>query len=210
MIGPEIAPESVMVEKMLSDARSEADRIIEKARFALESGRKRAEIEAEEIRKDMIARTVGQIEKIRKREISLAKMEARRTLLNAREKLISIAYESIRRRLSDMRREPIYRESLLNLSSEAIKSVGGDRVILRFSNLDRNVVDQGFLDELLKRTDKRIEVEVRMDLSDEKAGCIALSGDQRVVFDNTYDARMKRLEQTLRARIVEELRKQDG
>ncbi|MGQ9810972.1 MAG: V-type ATP synthase subunit E [bacterium] len=210
MIGPEIAPESVMVEKMLSDARSEADRIIEKARFALESGRKRAEIEAEEIRKDMIARTVGQIEKIMKREISIAKMEARRTLLNAREKLISIAYESIRRRLSDMRREPIYRESLLNLSSEAIKSVGGDRVILRFSNLDRNVVDQGFLDELLKRTDKRIEVEVRMDLSDEKAGCIALSGDQRVVFDNTYDARMKRLEQTLRARIVEELRKQDG
>lgn len=210
MIGPEIAPESVMVEKMLSDARSEADRIIEKARFALESGRKRAEVEAEKIRKDMIARTVGQIEKIRKREISLAKMEARRTLLNAREKLISIAYESIRRRLSDMRREPIYRESLLNLSSEAIKSVGGDRVILRFSNLDQNVVDQGFLDELLKRTDKRIEVEVRMDLSDEKAGCIAVSGDQRFVFDNTYDSRMKRLEQTLRARIVEELRKQDG
>lgn len=210
MIGPEIAPESVMVEKMLSDARSEADRIIEKARFALESGQKRAEIEAEKIRKDMRARKMGQIEKIRKREISLARMEARRTLLNAREKLISIAYESIRRRLSDMRREPIYRESLLNLSSEAIKSVGADRVILRFSNLDQNVVDQGFLDELLKRIDKRIEVEVRMDLSDEKAGCIAVSGDQRVVFDNTYDARMKRLERTLRARIVEELRKQDG
>ncbi len=210
MICPDTGPESAIIESILSDARSEADRIIAKAKRALESQQKKAEMEATKIKEDAISRATTEIERIRKREISIAKMEAKRILLGARERLISMALERIRERLSELRREPAYRESLLNLSSEAIGSIGANRVILRFSNIDSKLIGQSFIDELRRRVGGEAEVEVRTDLGDDKAGCIALSSDQRVVFDNTYDARIKRFEQALRAKIAEELVRQDG
>lgn len=203
-------PESGIVDKILSDARSEANRIIERAQSALDSERRKAEIEASKVRDEIVGRKVEQIEKIRKREISIARMEAKRILLNAREKLISIVLEGVKQRLSRLRQEPVYREALLNLALEAVGSIGGDRLILRFSKSDQKIVVNDFLDDLVRRIGGKPEIEVRMDLDDDQAGCMAVSPDQRVIFDNTFDARIRRFEQVVRARIAEELQGQDG
>lgn len=207
--GSQGTPESVIIEKILGDARSEARRIIEKAQRALDSQRKNAEMEASRLRHEIIRRKMEQIDKLRKREISIARIEAKRILLNTREKLISIVLDGVKQRLSVLRREPGYREVLLNLASEAVRSIGGAHVILRLSKLDEKIVDADFITELVARLGERPKIEIRTDLDENQAGCIAVSSDYRMIFDNTFDARIRRFERVLRARIAEEIQRED-
>lgn len=204
--GYKVDPEAAITEKILADARAQAERLIENADRAASLERQKTDREIVKIEEDTRAGWVTKVEKLRMREVSIARIEARRVLLNARERAVTKMFEEIERGLDHLRENPSrYREGLRNLAVEALAAVGGEEVVLRFGERDRGLVDDAFVSMVsggVERTDKGIRFRVEFGRDVTGGGCIATSADGRIVFDNTFGRRLGRLRPELRAMIV--------
>ncbi len=206
-------PEAAIIEQIIGDAKAEAGKILENAKMTAAAEKKRAERELAKFEEDIRAGWEAKVEKIRMREVSTAKIEARRILLNAREQAVAGVFGDIKAGLGHLREDPgRYRESLRNLAVEAVTAVGGDDVVLIISERDGGLVDDAFIEDVRRRADAAVSgtgFRVEFDSADASGGCKATSAGGRVVFDNTYDRRLERLRSEIRAMIVTELEKTD-
>jgi vacuolar-type H+-ATPase subunit E/Vma4 len=206
-------PEAAITEKILADAHAQAERLIENAGRGASAERQKTDREIVKVEEDIRAGWNSKVEKVRMREVSTARIESRRILLNAREKAVTKMFDEIEQGLGRLRENPgRYREALRNLAAEAATAVGGDEVILRFSERDRGLVNDAFVNEVtgrVKSIDESIRFRVEFDRDDTGGGCIATSADGRILFDNTFGRRLERLRPELRAMIVRELAKDD-
>lgn len=204
-----VNPEEAITEKILADAHSQAERLIENADRAAAAERKKTDSEISKIEEDIRAGWDTKVEKLRMREVSIARIEARRILLNAREKAVTKMFDEIERGLEALRENPgRYREGLKNLAAEAVEAVGGDEVILKFSERDKGLVNDAFLKDLedgIKSIAGSTRFRVEFDRDLRGGGCICISADGRIVFDNTFERRLDRLRPELRSMIVGEL-----
>ena len=121
-------------------------------------------------------------------------------------------FAEIEEGLGHLREDPgRYRESLRRLAIEAVAAIGGEGVVLRFSERDRGLADESLLNEI------RAGVEAAGGGTTFRAeftggaggGCVAASADGRVVFDNTLGRRLERMRSGIRAMIVGKLAKND-
>ena len=204
-------PEGAIVERILGDADAEAARLIANAGRAAEAEGLKTQREIEKIEADIRTGWDAKVEKIRMREVSTARIESRRILLNAREEAVSRMFGEIEEGLGHLRENPgRYRESLCRLAAEAAAAIGGEEVVLRFGERDGGLVDDAFVDEVKARLEGAAagpRFRVEFESGDNGGGCVATSPDGRIVFDNTYGRRLERLRPELRATIVSELEK---
>jgi vacuolar-type H+-ATPase subunit E/Vma4 len=170
---------------------------------------KKTEREVAKFEEDLRAGWDDRVEKIRTREVSTARIEARRLLLNARERAVVRVFDEIMSGLGFMREDPgRYRDSLTRLAVEAVRAVGGEGIVLRLSERDRGLADEGFMQAVSDGAGMAAgagSLRLEFDTADTGGGCVATSADGRVVFDNTFPRRLERMRSELRALIVEEL-----
>jgi vacuolar-type H+-ATPase subunit E/Vma4 len=211
---PGAAPEAAIIERILEDARAEAARLLENAGRGATAEKNKTEREIAKIEKEARAGWDDKVEKVRMREISTARVEARRVLLNAREKAIDKMFGEVEMGLGRLREDPgRYREALRNLAAEALTAVAGGGAVLRISESDRGYADDDFLRQVESRMGDAAagtHFHVEFDREDYGGGCIATSADGRIVFDNTFGRRMERLRPEIRAMMVKELEKSHG
>jgi vacuolar-type H+-ATPase subunit E/Vma4 len=210
----ESGQENGIVQSILAEAEAQAQRIIESARKIVEAENERTRKEVEANRQEILAKADERAKKIRAREVATAHVESQRVLLKAREDAVTNVVARIEEGLRALRKDAAqYRQSLLNLACEAIGSVGGNEVRLVVSNADREFLDHEFLDAV--GTALRAQLgsapaivpEFRED--DLDGGCVALSPNGRVVYENTFPRRLERMRRRLRASIVREIRKEN-
>ncbi len=208
------APESAITARLLADAEEQAKRIIENAERSAAAEERKTHKEIEEIERDSRADLDARIEKIHMREVSTAKIESRRILLDAREQAVARMFADIEQGLARLREDPgTYRRSLRKLAAEAAAAIGGDEVVLKFSERDRGLVDDAFLRDLEALLgDAGAGVKFRVEFTDDDGGggCTAASPDGRVVYDNTLRRRLERMRPEIRAMIVAELAGDEG
>ena len=204
-------PEAAIIEQIIGDAETQAKRLVDNAALGVTAEEKKTEREVAKFEQDVRAGWEDRIEKIRMREISTAKIESRRILLNAREQAVAAVFDEIAAGLGHLREDPgRYRQSLSSLAAEAVRAIGGDEVVLRISERDSGIADDDFIAgvrESAGMTSGRTHVRVEFEAEDTAGGCIAASADGRVVFDNTYGRRLERLRSDIRTSIVRELEK---
>jgi V/A-type H+-transporting ATPase subunit E len=207
-------PEAAITDKIIADAREQAGKLIRNAGRGAAAEEKKTEREIEKIEQDVRAGWEARVEKIRMREVSTARIESRRILLNAREEAVARMFTEIEEGLSRLREDrERYRESLLNLAAEAVTAIGGGGVVLKFGEGDRGVADEAFLGEIRSRVEGAAPgTDFRAEFTDGDpgGGCIATSPDGRIVFDNTLLWRLERMRPAIRAKIVEELAKNNA
>jgi len=199
-----------IVEKILADAESQAQRVIENANRAAEAETEKARKEAQRIQDDILAEAEQKAENLRSRELSTAKIEAKRTLLRAREEAVSKVLGQVETILKGIREDrDRYGRSLANLAVEAVTAVGEPEVVLKVSQADEGVVDNTFIDGVSSRVRElsgdETRIELEFDLEDMGGGCVAKSTQGRVIFDNTFRRRLERMKPQLRAAIIREL-----
>jgi vacuolar-type H+-ATPase subunit E/Vma4 len=208
-------PEEGMVEKILSDGRAQADRALDSAQRSVESERRKAEAQAEKARSEILGRAERKTRVLKEKEIATAHIESKRVLLRAREEAISKIFGAIEQELARVREDPAgYRRALRNLAVEAVAAVGVERVLLKVAKEDEALADASFLKDVTAAVDSStggaVKFDMRPDPGISGGGCVAVSEDGRIVFDNTFRRRVERMKPQLRALIVKEVLKTNG
>jgi vacuolar-type H+-ATPase subunit E/Vma4 len=205
-------PEEGMVEKIIGDARSEADRAIKNAERSVEAERRKAQNRAEAARQEILESVQRKADRLRSKEIASAQIESKRLLLKAREQAIAGVLEIIEQGVVELREDPSrYRKALRKLAAEAVTAVDLPEVLLRVAPEDAALTEGGFIAEVagdvktLSGRDVQIRIEIDSDLP--SGGCIAASGDGRIIYDNTFRRRLERMKPGLRSLIVREVLK---
>jgi len=198
-----------LLEKIWEKAQQEAERIREeakvKAKEILEEAKKRAEtvkIEREtEIRLRIRRRLY--------REYALKKLELRRyfileknkALKELLERAIKIAYDLAEKRDSK------YLEALKKLAINAVSRVGSEKVILYCCSEE----DKAYLKEVIREISdvvsqrRKVEIIVADKVLNCNGGVIAVSADGRIIYNNTLNARIKRVETELLPALLSKL-----
>ncbi|ACS32645.1 V-type ATP synthase subunit E [Thermococcus gammatolerans] len=177
------------IQYILSEAQREAEKLKEEAR-------KRAQSQAEWILRK--AKTQAEIEK--QRIIANAKLEVRRKKLAVQEELIGEVLSAMREKLAALPDDE-YFEALVSLTKEAIEELGTKKIVLRSNERTLKLIDSR-----MEEFSEKVGVEVSLGEPIECIGGVLVeSPDGTVRVDNTFDARIERLESELRATVAKAL-----
>ncbi|MFQ5793788.1 MAG: V-type ATP synthase subunit E [Candidatus Bipolaricaulia bacterium] len=142
-----------IVEKILSEAQTEADRTINEAKSQAEEIRRTGKDEAERARKPILDKAHREAERRRRMHRSLAELDTRNRLLATRRELLDQVFAEVNRRLAEID-EASYKNLLQRLIVEATET-GTEQVVV--SAADRKRLGNGFLESVnaeLKRSGK--------------------------------------------------------
>lgn len=135
----------------------------------------------------------------RARILHQARFESLQIVGTAREELVGTALCETKRRLANVRMEPIYRAVLHQLTREALIALNGSLQETGQTRLEADPLDQGLLEGILR--DLRLNLPIDYVLNCQ-GGLTAKSEDGRVVVINTLEARLERATSHLRCYLA--------
>jgi V/A-type H+/Na+-transporting ATPase subunit E len=171
------------VEQTLAQARAEADRITTESATALE--RRRRETTA--------ARDSARVLEV-EHAVTLARREARRSILEARERLLERVFAAARAELPAAAAGPVYRASLPAALSGALAAVGGEQAVIRCPEMLARELERA-------RPPGSTSVPVEVDVAS-GSGFRVASADGAVEVDDTLESRLDRLRFVLARRVL--------
>jgi V/A-type H+-transporting ATPase subunit E len=194
-----------------------ASQIIEDARKCAERIKQRAEAEARtvtaEAAQSVTAARDGALQEAKARAArrervnrALIQQEVRRLRLQRRQEILERARAETERRLAELAAGPAYRGSLKNLALRAIQAMSGSRFQLVLRPEDRQACGEWLLAEVRADAREKLGRDVELALADEtleaSGGLIVKGADGHEAADQTFEARLRRLWDQVRAEIA--------
>lgn len=180
------------IKYLLGEANKEAESIKKEAE-------ERARSRAEWIMRK--AETQAEIEK--QRIIANAKLEARKKKLRVQEEIITEVFRSLKERLASMPEED-YLETLKVLILESVKELEVDSVIVSSNEKTLNLLkdkSRSIKAYITRNFGKKVQIEFGEPINT-IGGVLVQSSDRSVRVDNTFEARIERMESELRTKIA--------
>ncbi len=218
----------LICQKIRDDANSQADSILRKAKQNAGLRIKLAKAEANKYLEQKKEEAKGKTADIRKRSFSTVGLETRRIIAKAREELIAEVLEEVKIKGKNFRQQLEYPgwlksiiiEGLLNIAQNQVHPVrniedsiperkisNGVKVVA--SGLDSKIIEKDFVsdikNELKKNHNLDVGIETVFDKNIRDAGVYIKSRDERIIFRNTFLARMERQKNQLRLLIFKEI-----
>ncbi len=173
-------------EKILAEANADAARIMVEAR---ERASNALEIKMRVQRSEAYAEA--------RRTVDSAELEARKRIMSFREDLMREIFQALEQRLKEFRKEPEYLQFLLSSVEEGVENLSGSAFVVEL-----NEEDQKLLEGELENLAVRLNVKMDMKLSTSLGGGVRIyTADRRILFDNSFSARLKRMEEDIRQEI---------
>ncbi len=189
--------------KILEDADIQVKKILEEAEKEKEEILKKAEEEANKRYEEIIKRGEKEAEMVYNRIIAEAKLEAKKKLLKAKEKIIEKAIQKIKEDLFKLPEKPEYRDKLYKLTVEAIELLGEeDSYIAKINKRDINLLKE-IQNELKYDFGKNITLKV--ETVDIIGGIILQTIDKTKEVDNSLEAIFERKLPEIRIKLSEKL-----
>jgi len=190
-------------QEILADAAKRADRLRRSAKKdagkiladAEENARAAADALLEKADADAAARA--------RIELATVPLERRRMELAARQETIDAVF----RDALDVLRARDYdvRDAIARLALAAAAEMRRTSLVLRVADADQHVLDDAFLDKLSQDAPPGISFEPGDPLPDTAGGVLVQTRDAREIFDNTFEARLRRLKESLRDVVASQL-----
>lgn len=196
----------LIIEEINREAEQKIKYLLDEAREQAEKIRQEAE-ERGKVRAEWILRkaeTQAEIEK--QRIVASARLEARKKKLETQEKLINEVFQGLKDRLASLPDEE-YLETVKALLLESLKELDVDSVVLRSNERTLGLIKENSRSikaYITKNLGRKVEIELGEPIQT-MGGILVESADGRVRVDNTFEARIERLESELRARIAKAL-----
>ncbi len=173
--------------KIIEDASAQADFMLTAAEKEKSGILKEANQEAENKKKEILRKNEIEIEKMKQKIFSTLNLEKKKLFLEEKGRFIEAIIEKVRETAMEFRKDPGYKKFLEKAISEGVEVVGEGEAEVLYSGLDEKIIKGDFI--------KNINgVELEFKKSDFKdIGVIAQSKDSRLIYDNTFSARFKRL-----------------
>ena len=194
--------------KIIEDAGREASSILDQARQRREDKLAVARREADRAREEAVAQARAQAERDRKRRLAGAAGEARNILMLAREQAVDGVFARVRERAEALRDEKEYRDDLAGLVVEAARAVDRPEMEVVLSPRDAQALGAEIAGRAARARDGNPPLPSRIVVSGggaDEAGALVRAEGGRVVFDNTFSARLRRLAPSLRRMAYREL-----
>ncbi len=179
--------------RILSDAKLKADDIIReaegKARSVVEQSRSQAQKETEAI----LARAKIEAEALRRSILSSKVRTNRLKVLDEKNRIVRAVLRSVEDQLSTISETSMFQDTVKKLVGEALEAVDTDEPIVRLGFRGTTTKDLD-LDKILSKG-ARLVVEDKA--IDELGGVVASDSKGRVVYNNSFRARIDRLDTQL-------------
>jgi vacuolar-type H+-ATPase subunit E/Vma4 len=184
---------------VLNEAHAEAEQILAEAEAKAQAVRKRAQEQASAERTEILARASQEAERLRSQAVASAQLQARTAELERREKLLNSVFEAAQQQLSDMPQRADYDQIARELLRQALMSLGADTARIRADERTRTVLT----DQVLTGISEELGVQVTHGTPLEHGvGLIVQTADGHREYDNTLEARLGRLQNTLRVPVL--------
>jgi V/A-type H+-transporting ATPase subunit E len=173
--------------RIIEDATFQADFMLTRAEKEKSEILKEANQEAENKKKEILRKNEIDIEKIKQKIFSTLNLEKKKLFLEEKGRFIESIIEKVRETAMEFRKDPGYKKFLEKAVSEGVEVVGEKEAEVLYSGLDEKIIKDDFI--------KNINgVALEFKKSDFKdIGVIVQSKDSRLIYDNTFSARFKRL-----------------
>jgi len=171
---------------ILAEAEADAARIVAEARERVEN----------EQASELLVRSSAAYAEA-KRIVDSAELEARKRIMTFREQVVQEILEALQERLKEFSKGPGYGDFLMKALREGVDHLGGTAFVVEL-----NAADLDLLAERAKKwaDEHSLTVELKPSGSID-AGLQVCTVDQRLLYDNTLAARLRRSENDIRQEI---------
>lgn len=187
-----------LIERVLTKARDEAAALTARAEKALERAVRQAEQQTRQ-RLTAAASAVREAAVQRKHSIlAETQQEERRRLMNIREEAVEAVFDAALDALADPRDKPARCALLVKLVGEGVRALGVDAVRVQLNDAERALVCQGEWPGEIEGAAVTIDNESIAS----RGGPVVSDASGRVVYENTFEARLARKRDELRGQVA--------
>ncbi|MCK5534202.1 hypothetical protein KAI68_03725 [bacterium] len=195
------------------EARKEIDSILSESKERVLQRLNNGKKESEQIYKQIISKAQVESKLLEKKILSEITFQIKKIELEAKEEIINEVLKCVDKKKKIFSTSKRYPEVLKQFIIEGILNLEENQVKIIINKADKKIVDKKFISAVETELDKKYSFKVKIDLTTKEMiddlGVIIKSQNERIVFDNTFQARMKRLDNSIRATIARKLFK-DG
>ena len=201
------SPHEALIEKILGDAKKEADETIERSRKTaqgvldekLEEARKKAEGES----KSLIKAAEDQAKSIIESSIANSRIRMNWMILSEKEKIIERVFEEVKKKLREFTRTNEYDKILESLIEEGAIAAGGGELQVHLNSYDyeRSLALDRLSDNVEKATGVRTMLGKATETAETIGGALIKSKDGKVAVDNTLESLIESRRKDLEPKI---------
>ena len=185
--------------RILSDARVKAGDIIregeEKATQIVETARSQAEKEASSI----LAKARVDADSLKRSILSSKIRSSRLRLLEEKNRIVQSVLSSVEEKLFTISGTEMFQDTLKKMVSEAVDAVESDDLVVRVGFSEVSKKSLGSIDPILPKGAKLVIEERPID---KLGGVVASDPTGKIVYNNSFRARMERLDSQLLSLIA--------
>ncbi len=203
-----------IIRQIIEDGENEIKSISEKAERTASEITEKAEDKGDEIAEKILKESREKGEAIRRRTLSSVNIEVKRTKLKAREEIVSAINQKVHEGLEKIRSDSRYPDLLADMIVEAAIGLEGDSFQVHVDRRDLALLKNkvfGIVRE--KALEKGIDIRHLEEKPLEKRSIggarVGIPGG-RVIFDNTFEARIYRMRDEIRNVIFKEVFEPEG
>jgi len=180
--------------RILSDAKLKAAGVVEQAEDKSKQVLDEAQAQARRDANDILAKASLEAESIRRSILSSRIRANRLRILDEKNKIVQSVLKSVEQGLSDIADSDQFESTLKRLVAEAIEAVGTDDAVVKigFRNAERKSLQS--LGQSLPKGTKLLVDETAID---DLGGVVASDPGGKMIFNNSFRARLERLDNQL-------------
>jgi len=186
--------QEALIEKILHDAKKEADETIERSRKTaqgvLDEKREEAKKKAEGESESLVKASEGQARSIVESSIANSRIRMNWVILSEKEKIIERVFGEVKKKLREFTRTNEYDKILESLIEEGAVAAGGGELQVHLNSYDcqRNLALDQLSDNVEKATGVRTMLRKATDPANTIGGALIKSKDGKVAVDNSLEA----------------------
>jgi vacuolar-type H+-ATPase subunit E/Vma4 len=180
--------------RILSDAKLKAAGIVEQAEDKSKQILDEAQAQAQRDANDIISRASLEAESIRRSILSSRIRANRLRILDEKNKIVQSVFKSVEKSLSNIVSSDQFESTLKRFVAEAVEAVGTVNALVKigFRNADKKSLQS--LGQSLPKGTKLLAEETAID---DLGGVVASDPEGKMIFNNSFRARLERLDNEL-------------
>jgi V/A-type H+-transporting ATPase subunit E len=200
--------EKRLEKEILDDAHKRAERAVKRATRDAQKLTAEAEKNAEEEAQKILEQSRERARKQRAVILATVDIEIEKRRVARQEEMIKSVFDEALKRLRETRSYD-YRQSVIQLASDALGKMQGNEYTIRLRTSDERFADDSLIEAIREKLNAR-DFNLRIETSSADAGPVVESSDGRQVYNNSFDARLRRLQDPLRKRVAETIFEESG
>jgi vacuolar-type H+-ATPase subunit E/Vma4 len=193
------------------NAEEEAKHIIDNAKEERKKILNQTEDQVKHIIERRIQETSKKLAEQEKIELSLARIEGRRKILNIKSKYLNDAFVETENRLKELpeKNPKFYKDILVSYIKEAINSLNGNKFFIEVNQHDQQIVGETIeiIKKSLKKSNKNVELYISPTQISTIGGTIVQTDDNKQYFINTFESRLTKIKTENQGKVLEILSK---